>query len=132
MPRLLKTIIRWTILQLVRGPVFSWLSAAIQLRLSPWTSWAVYALAGREAARHGKFWHAGVAAVTIHLIEHLLWRLGGMPHVTRDLPWQTDAMVSVFIMLVAGAWGLVGGFFGWIARGRENDRHVVSQAMPDA
>ena len=130
MPGLLRTIILWTVVQIALGPISSWVSANMQLRLSPWTSWAVYALAGREAARHGKFWHAGVAAVTIHLVEHLLWRIGGMPHATRDLPWRADVMVSVFIMWVASAWGLAGGFFGWLARRRANHRKAVIRAVP--
>ena len=92
-------------------------------------SWAVYALAGREAARHGKFWYAGVAAVTIHSVEHLIWRVSGLPHASRDLPWQADVMVSLFIMLIAGAWGFAGGFFGWIARRRANNRDAVSHAV---
>lgn len=101
----------------------------MQLRLSPWTSWAVYALAGREAARHGTLWHAVVASITIHVIEHLIWRFAGTLEVTRNLPWQADLMVSVFIMLVAGAWGLVGGLFGWIARRRQNNRDPLRQAV---
>jgi len=104
----------------------------MELRFSPWTSWAVYALAGREAARYGKFWHAGVASVTIHLIEHLLWRVGGMQQLTRELSWRADVMVSVFIMLIAGAWGLIGGLFGWLACRQANNRAAVNQAVADA
>jgi len=133
MPRLLKTIIRWTVIQFVLGPIAHWLAGNTQLQVGLWKSYAVYVLAGREAARHGRLWHAAVAAVTINLIENLIFRISGAPHPRPDFSWQADALVSLFVMLLAGAWGFAGGFFGWIARRRANNdesRHCHTTENP--